>query len=197
MLLTPVIEQSQNPNHGVLANRALVRTRLRKWNEALADAEKVLVALLLHFPTLTSIYTKSIKIHPSIFAYIAMGIANVGVGERDNGYQACDIAFKYVQPSDGNFLRLIKACSFPFYALLSCSYSLGRHHVYGGRSPRCDSMHGRPHRYSPLQLDILRGSGVCIALPCAVNTTAGAFNRPTCIFSLEIHAWRAATMRVR
>lgn len=44
-LLTAVI-MSESINHHVLANRALVRARLRQWDEAILDAEKVIIPLL-------------------------------------------------------------------------------------------------------------------------------------------------------
>lgn len=47
-LLTTAINRSRNLTHHVLASRALVRARLKKWDEALVDAEKVLVVLFLH-----------------------------------------------------------------------------------------------------------------------------------------------------
>ena len=42
---------------------------------------------------------------------------------------------------------------------LSCSYPSGCHRVYGRRAPRCDITRRRPHRYRPLQLDLLCSSG--------------------------------------
>ena len=47
-LLTAAISDPRNPNHHVLASRALVRARLRHWDAALVDAEEVLVALFSH-----------------------------------------------------------------------------------------------------------------------------------------------------
>ena len=39
--LSASINQSQNPNDHLLASRALVRTRLQRWDTALLDAEMV------------------------------------------------------------------------------------------------------------------------------------------------------------
>ncbi|KAF8546871.1 hypothetical protein OG21DRAFT_1027557 [Imleria badia] len=91
-ILTEVIHESQNPSHHLLAGRALVRTRLQQWDAALVDAEKV------------------IEIQPSVFAFIAKSIAHVGKGERNKGYQACDIAFEHFHSSHITFLLLVKVC---------------------------------------------------------------------------------------
>lgn len=40
-LLTAAIPASQDPNHHILASRALVRTRLQHWDAAFSDAERV------------------------------------------------------------------------------------------------------------------------------------------------------------
>ena len=108
MLLTANILESPNPNHDLLASRALVRARLHQWNTALVDAEMVLVTLLSHTLILTSIYAKAIKIQPSVIGYIAKSIAYIGMGERDKAYQACDIAFEYFHSSHGDFILLSK-----------------------------------------------------------------------------------------
>ena len=52
-LLTTAIHQHQHPNYHFLAARALVRARLQHWDEALVDAQMVLLALLSHSWTLT------------------------------------------------------------------------------------------------------------------------------------------------
>ena len=117
MLLTTAITESHNPNHHVLASRALVRARLRQWEAALADAEQVLVALFSHILTLTSIYTKAIGIQPSVIGYIARSLALVGNGERDKGYCACDIASEIVPSSHATFLLLVRVCIVPTWFL--------------------------------------------------------------------------------
>ena len=111
-LLTTAIAESRNPTHHVLASRALVRARLRLWDAALVDADQVLVALSSHTLTLTSVYTKTIKVHPSIMGYIAKSVALVGNGERDKGYQACDTAFDRFHSSHTTFLLVVKVCIF-------------------------------------------------------------------------------------
>ncbi|KAF8430510.1 hypothetical protein L210DRAFT_3764535 [Boletus edulis BED1] len=90
-LLTAAISESQNPAHPVFASRALVRTRLGKWDSALVDAERAL------------------DIQPSIIAFLAKSVAHVGKGEKDKAFRACDIAFEHFHSSHVTFLLLIKA----------------------------------------------------------------------------------------
>ena len=111
-LLTAAIPESRNPIPHVLASRALVRARLRRWDAALADAEEVVVALFSHTLTLMLIFTKAIKIQPSVIGYIAKSVALVGNGESQKGYRACDIAFECFHSSHVTFLLLIKVCIF-------------------------------------------------------------------------------------
>ena len=113
MLLTAAISNPWNPNHHVLTSRALVRARLRHWDAVLVDAEEVLAALFSHTLRLTSIYTKAVKIQPSVIGYIAQSVALVGNGKRHKGYRACDITFEYFHSSQVTFLLLVKVCIFP------------------------------------------------------------------------------------
>ena len=108
--MTASINQSQNPSHHVLASRALVRTRLQRWDVALLDAEMVFFTLFTCTLTLTLVYTKALEIEPSLIAYIAKSLAHVGNGERDKGYRACDIAFERFHSSHVTFLLLMKVC---------------------------------------------------------------------------------------
>lgn len=109
-LITAAIPASQNTAHHLLATRALVRARLGQWDAAVADAEEVFVALLLHAWTLTSSCTKSIEIQPSVIGYISKCVALVGKGEKDKGYRVCDIAFQHFHSNHVTFLLLIKVC---------------------------------------------------------------------------------------
>ena len=108
MLLTASITASSHPSHHVLASRALIRARLRDWDAALVDAKKVLVVLIPRSSTLTLIYTKAIKIQPSVIAYIAKSLAHVGNGETHKAYRTCDIAFEHFHSSHTSLLLLIK-----------------------------------------------------------------------------------------
>jgi hypothetical protein len=159
--LTAAITESRNTNHHALASRALVRARLRQWDTALVDAEQVLVALFLHTLSLTSVYTKAIKIQPSVIGYIAKGVALVSNGERHKAYRACDIAFERCHSSHVTFLLLVKVCIFRTWFPLSCSYPLGHHRIYGRRASRRHIPRRRPHRYGPLELNLLCSSGTC------------------------------------
>ena len=107
-LLTATISTSQSPN--LLAIRALVQARTRQWDAAIVDAEEVFTALLPHTLTLTLIYTKSIKIQPSIIGYIAKSVALVGKGEKQEGYRTWDIAYERFYSTHGSFLLLLKVC---------------------------------------------------------------------------------------
>ena len=157
--MTAAIPESRSPIHHALASRALVRARLRQWDAALVDADEVLVLLFSHRLTLTSICTKAIKIQPSVIGYIAKSVALVGKGERHKGYQTCGIAFVCFHSSQLNFLLLVKVCIFQTCFPINYSYPLGYHRVYGRRAPRCDITFRRPHRYGPLELDLLCSSG--------------------------------------
>ena len=108
MLLTATITVSSHPSHHVLASRALIRARLQDWDAALVDAKKVLVVLIPRSLTVTLIYSKAIKIRPSVIAYIAKSLAHVGNRERDKAYRTCDIAFELFHSSHTSFLLLIK-----------------------------------------------------------------------------------------
>ena len=110
--LTASISQSQNSSHHVLASRALVRMRLQGWDAALLDAEMVSFTLFTRTLTLTLVYTKALKMEPSLTAYIAKSLAHVGNSERDKGYRTCDIAFERFHSSHVTFLLLIKVCIF-------------------------------------------------------------------------------------
>ena len=109
-----------------------MRARLRQWDDAIADATQVFVALLSH--TLTLIRIKSIEIHPSAIGNIAKSVALVGKGEKHKAYRACDIAFERFRSTHVTFLLLIKACIPYNLVARSCSYSLGYRCVHGRRA---------------------------------------------------------------
>lgn len=115
--LTAVIVASQNLSEHVLASRALIRARLRKWDAALLDAGKVCARVTLRiYPDAEINSTKAIRSQPSVMAYVAKGIAHVGKGERHEGYGTCDIALEYFDSSHVTFVLLIKVCTFNFDA---------------------------------------------------------------------------------
>ena len=109
-LLTTAIHQHPHPSYHFLAARALVRARLKHWDEALVDVQMVLLALLSHSLTLTPSRTKAIDTQPSIIAYIAKSLVHVGKGEKDKAYLACDIAFEQFDSSHIPLPLSIKVC---------------------------------------------------------------------------------------
>ena len=109
-LLTTAIHQDQHPSYHFLAARALVRARLKHWDEALVDAKMVFLALLSHLLTLTPTHTKAIDTKPSVFAYIALSLAHVGKGEKDMAYLACEIALESFHSSHFPIPLHIKVC---------------------------------------------------------------------------------------
>lgn len=112
-LLTEDID-SGNPSHRALAHRALIRARLRQWDAANDDAEKVISAAFpLQAYTNSNSYPKSINIHLSVIGFIAKGIALVGEGKKQEGYRACDLAFKHCRSDRVDILLAIKVCTSP------------------------------------------------------------------------------------
>ena len=109
-LLTTAIHQHQQPAYHLLAARALVRARLQQWDQALVDAQMVLLTLLSHSLTLTPSRTKAIDAQPSMVAYIAKSLAHVGKGEKDKAYLTCDIALKHSPSSHFPLPLPIKVC---------------------------------------------------------------------------------------
>ena len=110
-LLTTAIHQYRHPRYHFIAARALARARLQHWDEALVDAQMVLLALLSHSLTLTPSRTKAINAQPSIIiAYIAKSLARVGKGEKDKADLACDIAFEHSHSSPIPLPLPIKVC---------------------------------------------------------------------------------------
>ncbi|KAF8423147.1 hypothetical protein L210DRAFT_3570785 [Boletus edulis BED1] len=90
-LLTVEVSRSPHTIHHLLASRALVRTRMQMWDEALLDA------------------TMAINIQPTVIGFVAKSVAHIGKGERYKGYRTCDIAFEHFHSSHLSFLLLVKA----------------------------------------------------------------------------------------
>ena len=111
--LTGAITDSRNQSHHALANRALVRARLRHWDLAIEDAENVSLRLLFHTLIFILNYYKSIKIHPSVNAYIAQSLALIGKGKKTEGCRVYDLAFRHYHTIDVDLILLIKVCILP------------------------------------------------------------------------------------
>jgi len=146
---------------------------------------------------LTLIYTKSIKIGPSVIGYIAKSVAFVGKGRKHDGYREFDVAFKRFHAAHATFVSLIKVCIscartwFP----LSLSHYLGYHPIYGRRARRCDILLRRPHRYRALELAMPHGQGTWTVHHHTLNSITDVCSRHTCISCLETRIWIAATTR--
>ena len=106
--LTKTITSSGNWTYHALANRALVRARVRHWEAAIDDAERVSFYLLSHTLILVLIYFKSIGIRPSVIGYIAKSVALIGGGKKEEGCRVYDLAFRHCHPLDVDLLLLIK-----------------------------------------------------------------------------------------
>ena len=108
--LTGIIINSRNQSHHALANRALIRARLRHWDLAIEDAENVSLRLLSHTPMFNLNHYKSIKVHPSVNGYIARSLALIGGGKKADGCRVYDLAFRHCHTIDVNHILLIKVC---------------------------------------------------------------------------------------
>ena len=102
-------------------------------------------------------------------------------------------------PFDSHYLSPSGQGVYPtcFLVALSHSYGLGYHCVYGWGARRRDIPHRRPYRYSAVQLNVLRGSGMYMARTHTMNITTDVSNRDTCFFSSETLAWRVVTLTMQ
>ncbi|KAF8129237.1 quinon protein alcohol dehydrogenase-like superfamily, partial [Boletus edulis] len=89
--LTETTSNTPDKRHLALATRALVRSQLQHWDLAIEDAEN------------------SIIIRPSVIGYIAMSVALIGKGQKEQGCRVFDLAFRHCDPTDMDALLLIKA----------------------------------------------------------------------------------------
>ena len=113
---------------------------------------------------LTFIYTKSIKITPSVISYMEKSVALVGKGRKHDGYQEYDVTFKRFHVAHPTFIPLIKVCISCARTWFPISYlhCLGYRPIYGWRARRCDILLGRPRRYCALELVMPHGQGTWI-----------------------------------
>ncbi|KAF8129217.1 hypothetical protein EV363DRAFT_1169374 [Boletus edulis] len=89
--LTETTFNTPDKRHLALATRALVRSQLQHWDLAIEDAKK------------------SIGIEPSVTGYIAMSVALIGNGQKEQGCRVFDLAFRHCDPTHMDTLLLIKA----------------------------------------------------------------------------------------
>ncbi|KAI5989190.1 hypothetical protein F5J12DRAFT_915856 [Pisolithus orientalis] len=89
-LLSEEVTSSSIPRHYVLANRALIRARLKHLASAIEDAEE------------------SLQVQPSSIGYVAMAIALLGQGDREGALCTFALAFYDCELRDNRFLLLLK-----------------------------------------------------------------------------------------
>ena len=88
--------------------------RLRHWDLAIEDAENVSLRLLSDTLMFILYYHKSIKIRPSVSAYIAQSLALIGAGKKGEGCRVYDLAFRHYDTMDVDLILLIKVCILPW-----------------------------------------------------------------------------------
>ncbi|KAI6044461.1 hypothetical protein EDC04DRAFT_2889916 [Pisolithus marmoratus] len=90
ILLSEEIKNASTPSHYLLANRALIRARLKRLALAMVDVEG------------------SLQVQPSPIGYIAMAIVLLGRGDREGALCTFDLAIHDCEPRDIRFLLLLK-----------------------------------------------------------------------------------------
>lgn len=90
MLLSEEITNTTSPSHHVLANRALIRARLRRVTLALTDVNR------------------SLQVQQSPIGYIANAVALLGQGNREGALRIFDLAFRVCEPRGSKLLSLLK-----------------------------------------------------------------------------------------
>lgn len=119
------------------ANRSLVRARLRKWDEALEDAEATTV-ICITFSTELALTPGHVKSHGDqapLIAYIAKGIALCGQGKREGALDAFDAVLRECDSDTKNVVEHIKvSCNreTSFQLLNSSLHQV--HHLFRGRA---------------------------------------------------------------
>ncbi|KAI6004539.1 hypothetical protein F5J12DRAFT_913667 [Pisolithus orientalis] len=91
ILLSEDIASASSPSHCMLANRALIRTRLEHLAPAIEDAKE------------------SLRIRRSPIGHIAMALALLGQGDREGARCTFDLAFHDCELHDIRFLLLLKS----------------------------------------------------------------------------------------
>ncbi|KAI6045469.1 hypothetical protein EDC04DRAFT_60648 [Pisolithus marmoratus] len=89
-LLSEEVTKVSSASHYVLANRALIRARLKHWALAIEDCKE------------------SLRIQPSPIAHIAMATALLGQGNREGALCTFDLAFHDCELHEIKFLLLLK-----------------------------------------------------------------------------------------
>ncbi|KAI5996844.1 hypothetical protein F5J12DRAFT_346351 [Pisolithus orientalis] len=90
LLLSEEIASTSSPSHYVLANRALIRIRLKHLSPAIEDVKE------------------SLRIRQSPIGHIVMAVALLAQGDREGALCTFDLAFHDCEPRDIRFLLLLK-----------------------------------------------------------------------------------------
>ncbi|KIO02168.1 hypothetical protein M404DRAFT_1002587 [Pisolithus tinctorius Marx 270] len=90
MLLSKEISSASSPSHYMLANRALIRARLKHLSPAIEDVKE------------------SLQIQRSPIGHIAMAVALLAQGDREAALCTFDLAFHDCEPRDIRFLLLLR-----------------------------------------------------------------------------------------
>ncbi|KAI6042189.1 hypothetical protein EDC04DRAFT_1023591 [Pisolithus marmoratus] len=91
MLLSEEIRSASSPSHYLLANRALVRARLKHLALAIEDVKE------------------SLQVHPSPIGHIAMALVLLGQGDTAGALRTFDLAFHHCELHAIRFLLLVKS----------------------------------------------------------------------------------------
>ncbi|KAI6047019.1 hypothetical protein EDC04DRAFT_954766 [Pisolithus marmoratus] len=91
MLLSEEIATASSPSHYLLANRALIRARLKQLALATEDAEQ------------------SLQVQPSPIGYIAMAVILLSLGDREGALCRFDLAFHDCELHDNRFILLLRS----------------------------------------------------------------------------------------
>ena len=97
--------------HYARANRSIVRARLRKWDEALEDAEAAMVINLYRlFHTVSADIgpVKSYNGQKPLIAYIAKGTALCGQGKHEAAVNVFDAILRDCDNDTKNFVERIR-----------------------------------------------------------------------------------------
>ncbi|KAI6143030.1 hypothetical protein BKA82DRAFT_4187705 [Pisolithus tinctorius] len=91
MLLSEEIAKASRPSHNMLANRTLIRTRLKRFAPAIEDAKE------------------SLRVQRSPIGHIAMAVALLAQGDREGALCTFDLAFHDCELHDLGVLLLLKS----------------------------------------------------------------------------------------
>ena len=108
-MLSRQIIRRTGSDHTTFANRALIRTRLHRWDAALRDAE-IVSAVFLFLDALKVIlsHVQSLDIQPSVAACVAKGFALFGQQKYASAVHAFNVALRECDVRDRALVSLVK-----------------------------------------------------------------------------------------